>query len=52
MPISRLNFTQWRELALKSPERVVDQFFAKLQMLAPETQRAIIAAHPDKSTLI
>lgn len=52
MPIPRLNFTQWRELARQSPERVIDQFAAKLGMLAPENRRAIIAALPDKSTLI
>ena len=51
MPAIRLNFKQWRKLVQKSPDRVVDQFVAKLQMLTEAERRAWIAATPSRHKL-
>jgi Asp-tRNA(Asn)/Glu-tRNA(Gln) amidotransferase A subunit family amidase len=48
----RLNFKEWQALAHEEPERLVDQFLGKLALLAPEIQRAFIAAHLDREPLI
>ncbi|MFQ3223849.1 MAG: aspartyl-tRNA(Asn)/glutamyl-tRNA(Gln) amidotransferase subunit A [Lentimonas sp.] len=48
----QLNFEQWRTLVQKSPERVVNQFLARLQMLPKKERQAWFAAIPAKHELL
>ena len=52
MSTIRLNFEQWRTLVQKSPERVADQFLARLQMLSKADRQAWFAATPLKHQLL
>lgn len=52
MSATRLNFEQWKQLSLEAPERVVDEFLAKLDRIAPESYRSIIASHPDRERIL
>jgi Asp-tRNA(Asn)/Glu-tRNA(Gln) amidotransferase A subunit family amidase len=48
----RLKFEHWRTLVQKSPERVADQFLAKLQRLSKVERQAWFAATPLKHQLL
>ena len=52
MSAIRLNFEQWRTLVQKSPDRVVNQFLARLQMLSKDERQAWFAATPPKHQLL
>jgi Asp-tRNA(Asn)/Glu-tRNA(Gln) amidotransferase A subunit family amidase len=52
MAAIRLNFEQWRTLVRKSPERVADQFLARLQMLTKFERQTWFAATPFKQQLL
>jgi len=46
------SFTEWRRLAQEDPERMADNFLGKCELLPPESLRALMAATPDRDTLI
>ena len=46
------SFGEWRQLAEDSPERLVDDFLARLDQLPPESLRALFASVPDREILI
>lgn len=46
------SFATWREIAHNEPERLADHFLEKCKLLPPESHRALIAAAPDRDTLI
>lgn len=48
MPAERPTFKEWQTLSSESPERVVDQFLGKLQLITAESSRAMIASHFDR----
>lgn len=52
MATIRLNFEQWRTLVQKSPERVADQFLARLQALSKVDRQAWFAATPRNHELL
>lgn len=52
MSAIQLNFEQWRTLVQKSPERVAEQFLARLQMLTKFERHAWFAATPIKHQLV
>lgn len=52
MPTTRLNFDRWRLLAKESPERVVDQFLTRLQMLSRSDRQSWFTAMPGKHRLL
>ncbi len=52
MSATRLNFEQWQQLSREAPERVVDQFLGKLELISSVTRRALIASHPDRQRLL
>ena len=47
-----LNFEQWRTLVQKSPERVANQFLARLQMLSKSERQTWFTATPTKQQLL
>lgn len=51
-PAPSLNFQRWYERASQSPQRIVDQFLAKQQLMTPETKRAWLAATPGPKELL
>jgi len=46
------SFAVWRQAAQDDPERLADSFLGKCEQLPPESLRALIAAAPDRDTLI
>ncbi|WP_162025135.1 MULTISPECIES: amidase [unclassified Lentimonas] len=48
----RLNFEQWRALAEESPERIVNQFLSRLQMLSKNELRTWLTATATKQQLL
>ena len=46
------SFAAWRTMAQNEPERLADHFLGKLELLPPESRRALIASTPDRDTLI
>ena len=46
------SFAAWKRQAIEQPEHVADQFFSKFGLLPPESQRALIASHPEREEMI
>jgi len=46
------SFQEWQTLAKEAPERLADLFLGKLELLAPESQKALIAAKLSRRSLI
>ena len=52
MAATRLNFEQWRTLVQKSPDRVADQFLARLEALPKFDRQTWFTATPFKQQLL
>lgn len=46
------SFSEWQMRAQEDPGHLADHFLGKLDLLPPESQRAFIASHPDRDTMI
>jgi Asp-tRNA(Asn)/Glu-tRNA(Gln) amidotransferase A subunit family amidase len=52
MANEKLSFEQWRTLARKDHRQVAETFFSRYEELTPESRSALIAAHPERGTLL
>lgn len=52
MQASDNHFAYWRTMCAEQPERMVDFFLNRLELLSPVDQRAFLASHPDRVDLV
>jgi Asp-tRNA(Asn)/Glu-tRNA(Gln) amidotransferase A subunit family amidase len=52
MEETKNSFIKWSALAREAPERLVDQFLRRLELLTPEIRQAFIASCPGRDSLI